>query len=172
MFCIRIFKTWEHCSNHFILGGLQDVTTKDRSTMWDRISPPEMAVTPVSVNLVDVSPAPTTHAVSYFILTCVWFKLFFSRKTYSKKKMKKIIRKQEKSCNDPIEFCWCMEAWYKKIIVILIHNQSIYFFVYTSLYIQRSEIQRRTVISRWRWLQHLYLWIRWSGGLYIEILSS
>ena len=65
---------------------MQDVTTKDRSTMWDRSSPPEMAVTPVSVNLVDVSPAPITHAVSYFILTCVCFKLDFSRKMYSKEK--------------------------------------------------------------------------------------
>ena len=70
MFCIRIPKH-ENIEETIIFWGLQDVTTKDRSTMWDRSSPPEMAVTPVSVNLMDVSPAPTTHAVSYFILTCV-----------------------------------------------------------------------------------------------------
>lgn len=147
MFCIRIFKTWEHCSNHFILGGLQDVTTKDRSTMWDRSSPPEMAVTPVSVNLVDVSPAPTTHAVSYFILTCVWFKLYFSRKLYSQKKWK-----QKKILQWPNWVLLVFESVVKKIIVILLYNQSIYFFLYTSLYIQRSEIQHRTVLPRWRWL--------------------
>ena len=53
--------------------------------MLDRSFPPEMAVTPVSVNLVDVSPAPTTHAVGYFILNCVDSNSFSPEKCIPKK---------------------------------------------------------------------------------------
>ena len=43
---------------------LKGVATRVGITMWERSSPPEMTVTPVPVNLTDVSTAPIRPAVS------------------------------------------------------------------------------------------------------------